>query len=147
MLAQNIVLADAAGTPVSHTFVPSGIDSKTGIYWYTDRSQANAIGYWRISIEFKEPPVAVNSGMNSSERNYRVRVGLHEPVLETISNSTVSGITPAPTVAYVPRSFTEFILSERTALLERKHLRKMTANLMNDVQVIDVVENLARIQG
>lgn len=147
MLAEDIVLADAAGTPVDHTFKPSGVDNKTGIYWYVDRSQENAIGYWKISVELKEPPLAVNPGQNSSERNYRVRVGLHEPVLETVSNSTVSGIAPAPTVAYIPRSFTEFILSERTTLLQRKSLRKMTASLLNDDQIIDVVENLARIQG
>lgn len=145
MLAADIVLADAAGTPVNHTFKPSGIDAK-GVYWWTDRSQANLIGYWRISCEFKEPPVPLQ-GQNSAERTYRVRIGLHEPVLETLSNSTVSGITPAPTVAYIPRSFTEYIMSERSQLLERQHLRKMTQNLQANANILDVVENLARVQG
>lgn len=145
MLAADIVLADAAGTPVNHTFKPSGIDTK-GTYWWTDRSQSNTIGYWRISCEFKEPPPA-QAGQNSSDRTYRVRIGLHEPVLETLSNSTVSGITPAPTVAYIPRSFTEYVLSERSTLLERQHLRKMTQNLQANANILDVVENLARVQG
>lgn len=146
MLAADIVLADAAGTPVNHTFKPSGIDTKTNAYWWTDRSQANAIGYWRISLEFKEPSPA-QAGQSSEGRSYRVRVGLHEPVMEVLSNSTVSGISPAPTVAYIPRSFTEYIISERATLLERQHLRKMTQNLQAAANIVDVVENLARVQG
>lgn len=145
MLAADIVLADAAGTPVDHTFKPSGIDTK-GIYWWTDRSQANAIGYWKISLEFKEPPPA-SAGQSSSDRTYRVRIGLHEPVLETLSNSTVSGITPAPTIAYIPRVFTEYVLSERTSFTERQHVRKMNQNLQANANIVDVVENLARVQG
>lgn len=145
MQAANIVLADAAGTPVNHTFVPSGIDGK-GVYWWVDRSQANVIGYWKISCELKEPSPA-QAGQSSEGRSYRVRIGLHEPVLETLSNSTVSGILPAPTVAYIPRSFTEYIFSERTVLLDRQHLRKMTQNLQANANILDVVENLARVQG
>lgn len=146
MLAADIVLADAAGTPVNHTFKPSGIDSKTGIYWFVDRSQTNAIGYWKISVELKEPPPA-STGQSSDTRTYRARIGLHEPVLETLSNSTISGITPAPTVSYIPRSFTEYVMPERSTLLERQHLRKMTQNLQANANIVDVVENLARIQG
>lgn len=145
MQAANIVLADAAGTPVNHTFVPSGIDGK-GTYWWTDRSQASAIGYWKVSLELKEPSPA-GAGQSSEGRSYRVRVGLHEPVMETLSNSTVSGILPAPTIAYVPRSFTEYIMAERSTLLDRQHLRKMTQNLQANANIVDVVENLARVQG
>ena len=143
--AAPIVLTDAAGTPVDHTFSPSGKDANE-TYWYVDRSQANAIGFWKISVEFKEPP-PVQPGQSSSGRTYRVRVGLHEPTLETVSNSTVSGIAPAPTVAYIPRSFAEFLLPERTTLLDRKSLRKMTADLLNNAQAIAVIENLERITG
>lgn len=141
--AANIVIADAAGTPVNHTFAPNGRDDK-GIFWYVDRSQANAIGYWKISLEFKEPAPAT-AGSNSKERSYRVRIGLHEPVLEVISNSTVSGITPSPTVAYIPRAFAEFVMSERTALVERQHLRKMLALLLANSQVVALVESLDRV--
>lgn len=145
MLAADIVLADAAGTPVNHTFKPSGIDTK-GIYWWADRSQQNAIGYWKISLEFKEP-LPGQAGQSAEGRSYRVRIGLHEPTLETVSNSTVSGIAPAPTIAYIPRSFTEYIMPERTTLLDRQHLRKMTQNLQAAANILDVVENLARTQG
>ena len=142
--ATAITLADAQATPVNHTFSPVGLDAKK-TFWFVDQSQANAIGYWKISVEISQPPTP-QPGESSAKRVIRVRIGLHEPILETVSNSTVSGIAPAPTVAYIPRSFVEFILPERSALLDRKSLRKMTANLLNDVNIINVVENLTYLQ-
>jgi hypothetical protein len=143
--AAAIVLADAAGTPVNHTFNPNGKDAK-GTYWFVDRSQANAIGYWQISVELKEPPPPV-AGQSSKDRTYRVRIGLHEPVLETLGTSTISGIPAAPTVGYTPRTFTEYILPERTVLLDRQHIRKMNYNLQNNAIIVAVVETLERIYG
>lgn len=137
----NIVLADAAATPVNHTFVPNGKDFKTGTSWWVDRSQANAIGYWRISFEIKEPPPAT-AGQSSKDRNVRIRIGLHEPVLEVLSNSTVSGIVPAPTVAYIPRKFEEYIFSERTSLIERQHIRKMGNLLSANTLMVQAIENM-----
>jgi hypothetical protein len=142
-LAANIVLADAQATPVDHTFVPIGRD-KNGVFWYEDQSAANAIGNWRISVDIKKPPSPL-SGQNSEGRSNRVEIGLHEPVLETVSNSTVSGIAPAPTVAYTLRSLKQFILPERSILLDRKNLRKMSYNLENNSQVIAMVEGLEYI--
>jgi hypothetical protein len=134
-----IVLNDAAGTPVAHTFNPSGVDTN-GILWLIDRSQTNAIGYWKISVEFKEPPPA-NAGQSSKDRTYRIRLGLHEPVLETLSNNTVTGIAPAPTVAYIPRSFQEFILPERAVALDCEHLVKMHTALPAVTWIKNMIED------
>lgn len=138
--ATSIVLQDAQATPVNHTFTPIGKDEKE-VFWFVDQSSSNAIGYWKISVEISQPKTP-RPGESSAQRVYRARIGLHEPVLENVSNSTVSGIAPAPTVAYIPRSFHEFVLPERSALLDRKNIRKMSANLLNDPNVIAVVENL-----
>lgn len=146
-LAANIVLADAQATPVNHTFIPIGYDpSDPSTYWWEDQSQSNAIGFWRISASLKRPP-NIKQGMSSANRAFRVAIVLHEPVLETLSNNTVSGILPAPTVAYVPKAATEYVMSERTDVLQRKSLRKMNYNLQANTQIIDMVENLVRIQG
>lgn len=139
-VAVAIVLADAQVVPVNHTFNPIGKDDG-GIFWFNDQSITNAIGFWRISVEIKNPPAA-RAGQSSADRVYRFRVGLHEPVLETLSNDTASGIKPAPTVSYIPRSFTEYIIPERASLEDRKNLRKMTSNLNADTNIIAVVENL-----
>lgn len=137
----NIVLADAQVTPVNHTFVPVGMD-KNSVQWWEDKSQASAIGFWRVSLEFKRPPT-VNAGV--ANRVYRVRIGLHEPALENVTNSTVSGVSPAPTLSYVCRTICEFILPERSSLQNRKDIRKMIALLVADAQMIDAVENLSNV--
>lgn len=140
MAAVNIVLADALATPVNHTFVPLGPD-RDGVFWFEDQSQANAIGFWRISMQLKRP-IPSQAGQNSNQRVYRASIGLHEPILETVSNNTVSGIAPAPTVSYVPRTFIEHVLPERCSLQNRKDLRKMAYNLSNEAQYVAMVETL-----
>ena len=146
-VAANIVLADAQATPVNHTFVPVGRDPKDSqTYIWEDQSQANAVGYWRITAKMVKP-AAAKQGENSAYRVNRVIVTLSEPVLEVLSNSTVSGILPAPVIAYIPRSSTEYILHERTSKEQRQSLRKMNYNLQNNAQVVDMVENLINVQG
>jgi len=140
--AANIVLADAQVTPVNHTFVPIGLD-KDGVFWFEDQSASSAIGNWKISAEIKKPGNP-GSGVSSKDRTTRVRLGLHEPVLETLSNNS-SGFTPAPTVAYVPRAFREFVMPERSTLQNRKDLRKMAALLDGDATIVSVVESLQYI--
>jgi len=140
MAAANIVLADAQATPVNHTFVPLGPDAN-GVFWFEDMSAASAIGNWRISYQLKRPAVP-KAGQSSNQRAFRVSVGLHEPVLETLSNSTVSGITPAPTIAYTSRGFVDIALPERCSLQNRKDLRKMLANLLGEAQFIALTESL-----
>lgn len=145
MPLSNIVLADAQGTPVNHTFAPIGSDSNA-VEWLYDYSQSNAVGYWKISIETRQPSPA-QAGQSSDGRTYRVRVGLHEPVLEIPGDSSSSGIIPAPTVAYIPRSFVEYVLPERTTLQNRKDLWKMTHLLAANTQIQNAVENLVRLQS
>lgn len=140
MAAVNIVLADAQGTPVNHTFVPIGPD-KEGVFWFEDQSQATANGYWRVSMSLKRPPIA-QAGQSTNGRTFRALIGLHEPVLETLGTNTVSGIPPAPTVSYVSRAFSEYVLPERASLQNRKDLRKMMANLNAEAQYIALVEQL-----
>jgi hypothetical protein len=143
--AANIVIADAQGTPVNHTFAPIGRDTN-GVFWYQDTSQANALGYWKISVEVKRP--ADPTGRQSAEaRTYRVRVGLHEPILANVTNSTVSGVEPAPQLAYTPRSFHEFILPEQASLLDRQNQSKMAPLLLQNSQIKAVIENLEYIYG
>jgi len=139
-MASNIVLADAQATPVNHTFVPMGRDGND-VFWFEDQSATSAIGYWRISVELKKPPPA-QAKMNSDGRSVRCKIGLHEPILENVSNSTISGISPAPTLSYIPRGYMEFIFPERATLQNRKDMRKMLALLAAETQVVSTVENL-----
>jgi hypothetical protein len=138
--ATNIVLADAQATPVNHTFIPIGKD-ESDVFWFVDQSQANEIGYWKVSVEIKKPPLTPKPGETSSSRVTRVKISLMEPILETLS-SNAAGYTPAPTVAYIPRANMEYVLHERCSLSNRKDIRKMAFNLQNDSNIIAIVENL-----
>jgi hypothetical protein len=112
----NLTINDGQSTPVAHTFYTNGAgwsDSLKGILAsWVDRSQAAAVGYWKASLSFKEP--------TKGETNYRIVFKTETPVLENVTNSTVSGIAPAPTVSYKPISQTSFSVPERSTVDARK---------------------------
>lgn len=136
--AVNIVLADALASPVNHTFIPIGpMDGYDMVF--EDQSQASANGYWRIGVSQKRPRQQKVAG-----GAIRTRVVLMEPVLEAIAPAA-SGLTQPPTVAYTPQVVVEFVVSDRASQQERKHLRKMVANLLVEAQVTAMVENLTPV--
>lgn len=141
--AANIVLADAQGTPVNHTFIPLGPDAN-GVWWFEDQSGASPIGYNRISISLTRP-LSSAQGESSEKRMSRVKIAVHTPKLENTTNSTVSGVAPAPTISYTCRVNVEFITPERSALQDRKDIRKYVQFLMADTQVVNAVESLQGI--
>lgn len=141
--ASNIVLADAQATPVNHTFIPLGKDTN-GVYWFEDQSQSNALGYWKLSVDVKKPLPGAPGAKSGSDRVIRVKVSLHEPTLETLGTAD-NGLTPPPTIAYITRSSTEFILPERNTLQNRKDIRKMSSNVLNDALIVACVETLQTI--
>lgn len=138
----SIVLADAQGTPVNHTFIPLGTDTN-GVWWYEDQSASSPIGYNRISL-FLSRPVNPASGSNSRDRVARVKIGLHLPTLTTLGTND-AGLTPPPTVAYVERVNVEFILPEEANLQNRKDIRKFLQNLLAETQVVGMVETLQNV--
>jgi len=138
----NIVLADALGTPVNHTFIPLGPDMR-GVWWFEDQTGSSTIGYNRISLHLTRsgnPP----PGSNSKERMNRVKIGIHVPTLETLGTSD-AGITPPPTVSYVTRCAVEFILPEQNSLQNRQDLRKYAQYLLAETQVTAMVETLQNV--
>lgn len=138
--ASNIVLADAQGTPVNHTFVPLGKDINT-VYWFEDQSQASAIGYWKISVQVTRPLPGAPGAASSPDRLARVKISIHQPQLETLGTND-AGLTPPSTVAYITRFSCEYILPERGVLQNRKDIRKMSALLLNDAQITAIIETL-----
>lgn len=141
--ATAIVLADAQATPVNHTFIPLGPD-KDGVWWFEDQSAASPIGYNRISVSLRRP-LSARQGVSSDERISKAVICVSTPKLENVTNSTVSGVAPAPTISYVPRARIELLLPERGALQDRKDLRKYVQFLMADAQVVSLVEYLQNI--
>lgn len=141
--AANIVLADAQATPVNHTFIPLGPD-ENGVWWFEDQSAASPIGYNRISAKLTRPGTALR-GSSDADRVARCKLVVHTPKLENTTNSTVSGVAPAPTISYTPRASVEFILPERAVLQDRKDLRKYMQFLVADANIVAMVESLQGI--
>ncbi len=136
----NIVLLDAASTPVSHTFNPSrqGLSANgLSVADYEDRVANGGVpvGFYKITSSFSRP---------SKQRpdTYRIALKLETPVMEVLSNSTVDGIMPAPTVAYSPIISIDVVLPSRSSLQIRKDIRKMAYQLLNDASIVAMIEQL-----
>lgn len=139
---QNISIADAQATPVTHVFTPIGQDTN-GVWWWEDPSATAAIGNNRISMQLVRAPNPA-PGQSSESRVNRVKLGLHTPKLEVVGNSS-TGITPPPTVAYILRAQVEIIIPDRSALADRKDVRKYVYQLMNEAQFTSMVELLQSV--
>jgi hypothetical protein len=139
MAAQaNLTINDGQATPVAHTFFTNGAgwsDSLKGLLaTWVDRSQAAAVGYWRASLSFKEP--------QKGEKNYRVVFKTEVPVLENVTNSTVSGVAPAPLISYNPISTTTFSIPERSTLAARKDMLAIHRNGLALSIITSIVQDL-----
>lgn len=137
-----IVLADALTTPVNHTFSVNGATSipmgRDMIHRaeFVDRSATSYVGNWKISLDYKQ---------RNSDGAFKQVVHLRIPILENVSNSTISGIAPAPTVAYTVEAKVEFTIPQRATLLDRQNVRKLCTNLLANANVIALVEAPERV--
>lgn len=144
--AVNIVVADATPvTPVNHTFAVVGQDAKTGITHWVDRSPGTPLGYWEITQKVT-PPVRPKgrrpSGYTQATGNYRTRIVLKIPVMETGTTSDLAGIPAAPTLSYTCLGDVSLVLPERSSPLVRQHLAKMLPLLLQNALMKAAVEDL-----
>lgn len=134
--AVNIVLADAQATPVNHTFIPIG-PQKDGFFAFEDQSASSPIGFNHIELRCRRTG-AMNG--NAGQRSWRVDLRVKTPKLETLSTND-AGMVPPPRVAYIPAAECSFVISERSALIDRKDLRKYLASLLANSQVVSMIED------
>lgn len=128
---QNLVLNDGQTTPVPSTFTPT-VASLDQAVWQ-DRSLGIFTGMPTVILSSRKPV--------KGSPLFRVKATVKLPVMEVVSNSTVSGIAPAPTVAYTLQANVELMIPERSNLQNRKDIAAYTANLMADAQYKSLVEN------
>lgn len=133
----NIVINDGQATPVSHTFNPNSGDGNVpgvSIIGYEDRVGGIQVGFPLIQISTRKPLGKI--------RNHKVTVTVKVPTLETVSNSTVSGIAPAPTVAYDVLAKVEFTMPERSSVAARKDALAYVKNLLAHAVMTSAVQDL-----
>lgn len=128
----DIVLADAATTPVNHTFAPETIDGT--IAKYADRSTGIPVGYNTLWMDVR--PLKGQNGI------WKLDVTLIAPVLEQTSPSTATGIQPAPTVAYYSTFKGSYMYHSRSALQNRKDHRTFVKNLHAHATFTSIIDNM-----
>jgi hypothetical protein len=133
----NIVINDGQATPVSHTFNPTSGDGNVpgvSVISYEDRSGGIKVGFPLIQVSTRMP--------TRTNKNHKVTFTVKRPVLETVSNSTVSGIAPAPTVSYDVVAKIDFVLPERSTIDARKDLLAYVKNLLANATITSAVQDL-----
>lgn len=134
----NIVLNDAQATPVAHTFAyaSAGNQRGSGQVVYEDRAIGVYIGYNKLTLAIARP----KGETRSAGRNLQLMVKIETPKMEVLSNSTVTGIAPAPTVSYRLVAELKVTMPERSQLQDRKDLQKYLREAFNNSFVTDLFE-------
>jgi hypothetical protein len=126
----NIVVPDAAGTPVNHTFLPETIDKNNVARW-NEKTSTLPVGYWSLAQSMRKP-VATNGV-------YRYTLDLAIPTTKTYTDPGGNSVT---VVDYVNRAQVTFLLSDRSVLQSRKDIRKLLTGILADTIAVDQIENL-----
>lgn len=128
----SITINDGKATPVAHTYNP--IKSEPATYREAVAGVAQ-VGQGRLAVASKL--TSQPAGMN------RVNVKLELPVLETAAaNGSYSGYIAGPGVAYTTTVNVDFILPNRGTEAERKDLRVLLINALQNAQITDAVDKL-----
>lgn len=119
----NIAIADGASTPVTHTYSPVTTDGQLA----TLKEKIGVPkGYPTLTVSCRQP---VNgNGL------YRVRINLQLPTTQV----NASGST---TVAYTRTASIDMVIPDSTTAQERKDLRVLVANLLQNSSITSVIEN------
>lgn len=128
----NIVVPDAAATPVNHTFVPLKVDGNTARW--VEKSSAYPIGWWTLAATLR-PPLA-------DGQPYRVNVELNIPV--TATYTSVSG-APVTVVDRTYRAKVELIESSSSLLQERKDGNKVLLGILGSAQFLSALNDLENV--
>lgn len=71
-----------------------------------------------------------------------IRLTITQPVLEEIASGSSSGYIAAPKVAYLMKARVEFFINDRTTEQNRKDIRSMLYNALDDNQIQNMVDQL-----
>jgi len=128
----NIVLTDAATTPVNHTFNP--VTTNDGVLLWIDRTQGIAAGQSRLTLVQRSP--------KKGTPTYNMSWKLESPILAQTSPSTATGIQPVPTVDHTNLATLTFVAHERATTQERNDLLTQMRDLINEAIVTNQVKDL-----
>lgn len=136
----NLAINNGAATPVSKTFskvkTGDGNSVDSVMAKWEQRDSGIRLGFETITQMMRFP----GTGKGAS-RSTKVSVKITTPVMEVVSNSTVSGIAPAPTVAYRNLATIEVVLPERSTIDSRKDLYAFLVGYLAKPEFKDAIVN------
>lgn len=116
----NLILTDRAGTPVNHTFVPEGIDPKTGVASVV-KSNGVPVGDKRFTISIRK---------TAERRKSHLRL-----LLPVVADQTVNGIS-TPVVVRTAYADVEFNFDVKSTEQERKDCVGMLMSALDSAKVL-----------
>lgn len=123
----NLVAFDGASTPVSHTFLPTGIVNSDG-----EVTASYVESLTGVPI-YASPIVTISRGKRLKSGVYRSVVNVEVPVMESILNQNAAGYTAAPKVAYVDKVQIVQFAHERSTVQSRRLVRQLAVNIANGI--------------
>lgn len=133
----DVVLPDSV--PANHTFTAIKVQGvqgspETTLAEWNDLSGGVYAGFSRMTLAVRRPTPKSKQG--------RVTVRVSVPVLEVLSNSTVSGIAPAPMKAYEVVAEATFILPERASALSKADALAYLKAALSTASVLSAVQSM-----
>lgn len=125
-----ITLLDGESTPVSHVFNPVST-LPVATYHRSGVADQPAVAWEILKVEAKP---ASNNGIR------QVVVDLALPVLEQATGGTYKGYVAPPSLAFTLRAKVTYYLPTRSTTQQRKNLRAMSRNSLDNAQVIAAIE-------
>lgn len=135
MSLSTITVQDGETTPVDHVFEHARVGTDFA-QWDTP-STTEYIGREKLTLMLKRP----SGPSNVANRNVKLVAKLEMPVMEVLSNDTVTGIQPAPTVAYRTVAELTLTLPDRCTQQQRKNLRFLLRDIMGGATFGDFVDD------
>lgn len=130
--ASTFLLSDGKATPVVHTFNPAKPDKSSAQVWEEKSSTGVILGSSYLKVDVTRPREAAAM--------QRVRVNLSVPTLVT---STPPGATaPITSVDYTNYASFELAYSQKSTTQDRKDVRSMLIDLLQEAQFIAIHDNL-----
>jgi hypothetical protein len=123
----NIVVNDAKGTPVAHTYAPVTTDGT--LARLANRAATTPAGFETLQVDLRQP--------TSTTGAYRLSVKANDPVTATVDGSDV----------VVRNSSCEltFNFSQMSTSQERLDLLKKMSNALNHATIVAVAQNVEPI--
>lgn len=113
-------LTTSATVGVDTTLSPEGF-IQPGVTRWVDRTGGIPVAYPSLTMSVRPPTKA--------SRIYKVTVKFLQPTLETVTGAAPTGFDPAPAKAYDCTCVMEFLIPERSTLIERQALFSRVASL------------------